>query len=163
MKIELKNIKTCAFASQETNAFEAKLYVDGKCVGIASNEGHGGPNWVQAINRQKVQEAEEYAKSLPPHKFNGTDLPMNLDFLLGLMVEEHLGRKDLERMLKRRIVVTHKGEKGLWEFKQDKGSPYHLIEICRMLRQKHSNIDKILNELPFDEAYAIYKSATELN
>ena len=42
MKVELKNIKHCQALSHETNAFTAKVYVDGKHVGDAENSGHGG-------------------------------------------------------------------------------------------------------------------------
>lgn len=42
--ITLKNVKHAAFASQETNCFEATVYVDGKSFCKVSNEGHGGPD-----------------------------------------------------------------------------------------------------------------------
>ena len=41
-KIELKNLKTAEFASEETHCFEATVYLDGKRFCIASNQGHGG-------------------------------------------------------------------------------------------------------------------------
>jgi hypothetical protein len=44
MKVELKNVKYSAFASQETHCFEATVYIDGKRVGTVSNEGYGGPD-----------------------------------------------------------------------------------------------------------------------
>ena len=42
MKLELKAIKHCEFASEETNCYEGKVYVDGKPMIEVSNEGHGG-------------------------------------------------------------------------------------------------------------------------
>jgi len=42
MKIELKNLKSCAWASQETLAYTASVYVDGKRAGECHNEGRGG-------------------------------------------------------------------------------------------------------------------------
>lgn len=44
MEISLKNIKHAAFASQETDCFEASVYIDGKRAGYVSNDGHGGSN-----------------------------------------------------------------------------------------------------------------------
>ena len=41
-KIELKNIKYAAFASQETSCYQGTLYVNGKRFANVSNEGHGG-------------------------------------------------------------------------------------------------------------------------
>lgn len=48
-KIELKNLKTAEFASEETHCYEATVYVDGKRFCIASNQGHGGPDSYDCI------------------------------------------------------------------------------------------------------------------
>ena len=48
-KIELKNLKTAEFASEETQCYEATVYVDGKAFCIASNQGHGGSDSYDAI------------------------------------------------------------------------------------------------------------------
>ena len=42
MKLELKNIKHSEFASEETNCYQGRVYVDGKPMIEVSNEGHGG-------------------------------------------------------------------------------------------------------------------------
>ena len=41
MNIELKNVKIYAGLSEETIAFNASVYIDGKKVGEAKNSGHG--------------------------------------------------------------------------------------------------------------------------
>ncbi len=41
-KIILKNLKYAAFASEETSCFSATVYVDGKRLCTARNDGHGG-------------------------------------------------------------------------------------------------------------------------
>ena len=41
MKLELKNLKHAEFASQETNCFEAKLYINGVFSATLTNDGHG--------------------------------------------------------------------------------------------------------------------------
>jgi len=56
MKVELKSIKHCQALSHETNAFTAKVYVDGKHVGDAENAGHGGPTHVQTAWKGKKDE-----------------------------------------------------------------------------------------------------------
>lgn len=48
-RVELKNLKFAEFASEETNCYEATVYVDGKRFCIASNQGHGGPDSYDAI------------------------------------------------------------------------------------------------------------------
>jgi len=39
MKVELKNVKFSEHMSEETNAFTADVYVDGKKCGYAKNDG----------------------------------------------------------------------------------------------------------------------------
>ena len=46
MKIELKRFSYNARLSEETNAFAADIWVDGKNVGFAKNDGHGGNTMV---------------------------------------------------------------------------------------------------------------------
>lgn len=41
-RIQLKNVKYAAFASEETHCYEASVYFDGKKVGTVKNDGHGG-------------------------------------------------------------------------------------------------------------------------
>ncbi|TVS08238.1 MAG: hypothetical protein EA417_23180 [Gammaproteobacteria bacterium] len=53
--IEIRNLKTAAFASQETLCFSARVYVDGKPFCEARNEGSGGPNMFQRIPRGPEQ------------------------------------------------------------------------------------------------------------
>lgn len=47
MKVELRAIKVYDRLSEETTAFTAVIYADGKRVGDAKNDGHGGSTWVR--------------------------------------------------------------------------------------------------------------------
>lgn len=40
--ISLANLKYCDWMSEETTCFQAELVIDGKSLGICSNDGHGG-------------------------------------------------------------------------------------------------------------------------
>lgn len=63
MKVELKNVKYSNFASQETNCFEASVYIDGKKEGMVSNTGQGGCN---SYHPHSIEtKLDEYAKTLP--------------------------------------------------------------------------------------------------
>ena len=42
MKIELKKLKVAEHLSEETTAYSADVYVNGKCIGYAQNNGQGG-------------------------------------------------------------------------------------------------------------------------
>lgn len=48
-KITLKGLKIAKFASEETLCYEATVYIDGKALCIASNQGHGGDTSFDAI------------------------------------------------------------------------------------------------------------------
>ena len=72
MKIELKSIKFSEAMSEETNAFTANLYINGKKVGYCKNQGHGGCTDYNADEpkfRTIIAEAEAYCKALPKTKW----------------------------------------------------------------------------------------------
>ena len=55
MKITLKNFKHAAFASQDSNCFDAKVYADGKLIGVAYNDGRGGETTFRANNKEEFK------------------------------------------------------------------------------------------------------------
>jgi hypothetical protein len=73
MKLELKNVKINEAFSEETLMFKADLFVNGKKVGYASNDGHGGCTSYNAYEnqREELAKAEAYALTLPStfHEF----------------------------------------------------------------------------------------------
>lgn len=46
MELTLRNVKIAAHLSEETTAFTATVFIDGKKAGLARNDGHGGANFV---------------------------------------------------------------------------------------------------------------------
>ncbi len=52
MQLTVKNYKRVEWASEETDCFTASLYVDGKRVGTARNDGHGGPDYYEFESRE---------------------------------------------------------------------------------------------------------------
>lgn len=46
MRVTVKNYKKAEWASEETDCYEASVYLDGKKVGSARNEGRGGPDFI---------------------------------------------------------------------------------------------------------------------
>ncbi len=66
MKIELKNVKHFPSLSQETEAFIAYLYINGKHAGFAENKGHGGSTdyyGKDAKGKVLIKQAEDFIKS----------------------------------------------------------------------------------------------------
>ena len=160
MNITLKNVKFSEFASQETNCFEATVYIDGKRAGVASNEGHGGcnnyyPNTLCAI-------LDEHAENLPPivsQYLDANGKPMVLehdsDTLIGDLFDYWLQSRDLKKSLAKSILFI--GEDGkLWRSKQtDLKAALSHADIHKKLKT-----NQILNLMPFDAALSIYQGAT---
>lgn len=160
MNITLKNVKFSEFASQETNCFEATVYIDGKRAGTASNDGHGGcnrysPNTLYAT-------LNEYAETLPPivsKYLDGNGKPMILehdaDILIGNLFDYWLQSRNLKKSLSKSILFI--GEDGkLWQSTQrDLKAALSHPDISQKLKAK-----QILNFLPFEAALSIYQGAT---
>lgn len=99
MQIELKNIKFFEAMSEETNAFVADVYVNGKKVAYAKNDGHGGCTFYHAYEgkRELVKQAEQFCEALPPikySKYRDFEIPMNLEHKIDELFEEWLKAKD---------------------------------------------------------------------
>lgn len=63
-RIQLKNVKYAAFASEETHCYEASVYFDNKKVGTVSNDGHGGCDYQYPSDKDGWAEMEKYIDSL---------------------------------------------------------------------------------------------------
>jgi hypothetical protein len=70
MKLQLKKVQFSEHMSEETNAFTADVYYNGKKVGYAKNDGRGGGTWTMPYPEMRglLAEAEAYAKTLPSIK-----------------------------------------------------------------------------------------------
>lgn len=102
MKIELKRISFNERMSDETNCFVADLYIDGKKVGEASNEGHGGcTNYGSSTpeGRKLIAEAEKYCKSLPKVRSEALNFEydMTLEHFIDDLLEAHLKEKEAKK------------------------------------------------------------------
>lgn len=109
MKIELKKIRTSEVASEETTFFKADLYCDGKHVGYAENDGHGGSTNYSGIEHhhsEDIKKMEAHCKTLPKVKYHDIEWEQSLEGVIDELVEAHLKEKENKKMLK-------KMEKGL--------------------------------------------------
>lgn len=111
MKIEIKNIKHSAHLSEETEAFTATLYIEGKKAAYVRNDGQGGPTNIVPENgdgRKLVQQAVSYCRTLPPildpetDGLTGTPLPMDLELFIDTLLFDYLKGKD-EKQFQRKI------------------------------------------------------------
>jgi hypothetical protein len=104
MKIELKNIKHFYALSDETNAFSAKLYVNGILTAECSDTGKGGCIDIHPIKGKEelLTQAQKYTKSLPALKTEfDFDLEMDLELFLGNLVSADLIENNFRKTLKK--------------------------------------------------------------
>lgn len=167
MKIELRNVKHAAFASEETDCFTATVYLDGKRVGEVSNAGKGGCNEYHPHELEK--RLNEYAKTLPQTDIGcdvgGSGSPVMIeqdaDTVIGTLLHDWMLRRDLTRALSRKVLFTRPGQTSVYETKAlKKETIAHAIGPNHARTLEQFKADRILNCLPFDEALTIYRSAT---
>jgi hypothetical protein len=98
MIIELRRFTTNARLSQETTAFAADVWVDGKKVGYAENAGHGGNTNVRLDPSVRAQ-VEAHGKTLVPAEYknvtNGTE------WIVDQLVEAELQKREDKKFAKR--------------------------------------------------------------
>lgn len=171
MKFELKNIKHAEFASEETNCYNAALYVDGVRIAEVSNDGHGGCDFVhpygkgsegRAANQKVIDAAEAWLKDQPKIV---TDLPshndedefftysQSLETVCGDLLQKWLVERDVKKALKRRIMFTKPNEDGIYEL------PARFKPTKENIAQYHEQKPeyRILNNLDLDEVVVIWK------
>ena len=138
MKLELKAIKYAAFASQETNCFEAKIYKDGKPWAHISNEGHGGPDALWPLG-DRPRNDKDFWKEVEAR------------------LQDHLNRKDMKAALRKKAIFVREGEAGIWQMGY-RGGKKPDAALYAEVEKKHPGA-KILNTMPEDQALAIWKRA----
>lgn len=162
LKLELRSVHYSPTLSEETNAFTADVWIDGKPGFHVRNDGQGGCDFHQPMKGQSYDEmhaqlnrVHEYATTLPARKFGPADhqviLEEDAESLVAKLLSDYLVTKELKRKLAKKMTVTMKGKPGIFCFRV----PYNPA-VVPSLRVQYPEIDKILNELPFDEALAIY-------
>ena len=169
MKLELKNIKHTAWASEETHCYQASLYVNGKPVAIVSNDGHGGCDRdyahpkLKGDYRAQMKSVHEYFASLP--KTDACDIfpdgvagviwvEQRLEFWCADQVNAWLSARELKKKLKSHVLFQLKYKDGIYQ------SKYHptVTKGEWVINKQSGETRRILNDLPFDEALAIWKA-----
>lgn len=115
MKIELKKISFSEKLSQETNAYSAELYVDGKPIAICSNDGWGGPDMHSMHPKSdlrgkafqdRLNDVNDYLKANNPAKvFGDITISYDLETFCGEAVERHAAEKWAKGQLSRNILI----------------------------------------------------------
>lgn len=109
MNIVLKNLKIYEGLSEETTAFTADVYVNGKKVAYAKNDGHGGCTDYNAYGtpeaKKLMNEAEQYCINLPKKSVefktgNSVEFDQTLESVIDDLVFEAENAKAEKKLLK---------------------------------------------------------------
>jgi hypothetical protein len=155
MKIELKNIKYAAFASQETTCFTATVVIDGKTAGTVENDGHGGCNRYHP--HDFARRIDAYAKTLPPLTTKYGDLAMEADLLIGELFDVWLVERDLKRLLKANKIVYVQNGKVYATRKLPGANLAALLTDPAKRLAGYTPDTKILNSMAFADALTLYR------
>jgi len=120
-RLTLKSFKTVKFMSEETTCFTAVVCIDGKVIGEAANEGHGGCTFVHYINDAARITAEAFAKTINPADVKGWDFladrGFEFDCLVDMTVQSECEKKAQVSALKKikkdladKVVFVKAGE-----------------------------------------------------
>lgn len=101
MKVELKSFKWFPSMSEETNAFTANVVINGKKVGTARNDGHGGMTDLHFSDPQIGKDFSAWALAQPPSVSEHGTLEMTADFFIDLLVDALIETQELKKEQKR--------------------------------------------------------------
>jgi hypothetical protein len=107
MKIELKRFTTNTRLSQETTAFAADVWVDGKKVGYAENDGHGGCTLVR-LDPSVRDAVETHAKTLVPAEYKS--FTSGAEWVVDQLVETELQKRH-DKSFEKHIAKTDAKER----------------------------------------------------
>lgn len=109
MKLELKNVKLNLEFSEETIQFKADLYVNGKKVAYAHNEGRGGCTFYREYSKELrplLEQAEAYCKTLPStfstYGERTIEIKSNLEHWIDVIVYDISNKKENEKFEKKK-------------------------------------------------------------
>lgn len=115
MKLELKNIKVSPSLSEETHAYTASLYVDGKRIGQVKNHGQGSEDQFMG-DWEEWKRANEWCKAnMPKDPIEG-----DLECWCCERVNDHLMMRDINRRVSKHLMFRETGSTDIYQIKWPK-------------------------------------------
>lgn len=143
VSVELRNVHYYARMSEETDCFDATVYVDGKKVGTVSNHGQGGPNDYSFDTRPYDARA---AAMRPPKVYGDRSYPFELDDLVGEAFDVWLRAREVKRM-------TKNGARSVWHVRGENRDSYHTRNVpwspeskAWIVAKYGDRVDRFVNE-----------------
>lgn len=158
MKLELRNIRNYPRMSEETNAYDAVVYKDGKRLCAVGNRGNGGPDEQRPFpphTMADIKAVDEWlAANIPPlpsfiEGRPGT--PCDLEIWCGRQLERTIATRDLKRRMARAVVYVDGGK---CYFSK---APYSgaVPALTQKIKAKYPNA-QVLNTMQIDKAVDLY-------
>ena len=161
MKIELRKVSYNARLSEETSAFTADVWIDGKKEGYAQNHGHGGQTIVQP-NTLRTR-LDEYGKTLPQVDIGASTggephmIVQDADWIVDDLLTDWIARRDLKRALRNRALYTLTDGPGIMQTKVLTADRLAQILASEEVKTKWK-VKAWLNTMPEEEAVKVFRS-----
>jgi hypothetical protein len=152
LNIELRSIKHSKSLSEETPAYTAALFLDGRKVAEISNHGHGGADMVRWTAPAAEARIRDHFASLPPIKAYGMELPQDLE----LWCHETVNDQDIVKTIRRSRNVS-----GITTDGKELGWKVKIADLPRFrnsITSKHPGI-RFFHEMTDAEILAIARGA----
>jgi hypothetical protein len=153
--ITLKAIKYMASHSQETHCYSADLYFNNKKAAVVSNYGHGGCDDAIIVNQAAWDAATEYTKALPERAFLGGTFPQDIESICCELVNDYLERKELKRLLSKRVIYTQTDADGIYQTKAARSAAQRDSWVAQIAARPDTNV--VFNSLDFEAALTLFK------
>jgi 3-dehydroquinate dehydratase len=115
MKIEVKSIKVMPSLSQDSTAYSATIFVDGKKAFIASNTGTGGCDFIQQVGDVKESDLAAFIAANEPAYYDVgfMDAPTacDVEVFISRVIAREETRKHIMRQMKKSIFAFNRDGK----------------------------------------------------
>ena len=119
-RLTLKSFKTVKWMSEETICFTATVVLDGKVIGTASNEGHGGCTFIRYVSDIAEQDALAFAKSIDPLTVKGWEFLADKGFSFDDLIDIAVERRDAADHAKKQLAsIRRRAVKECWIINAD--------------------------------------------
>ena len=160
MQIELRRVSYSATLSQETSAFTADIWVDGKKAGTAENHGTGGCTNSHPPALQ--QRLDEHGKTLPQVDIGSMSggapslIAQDGEWIVGRLLDDWILLRDLRKRLKNRVLYTRSDKPGIFTTKVLQPGQKTQILGSADIKAKW-NVVTFLNSVLEADALALYR------
>jgi hypothetical protein len=148
-RLQLKRFSSNERLSQETTAFAADVYLDGKKVATADNDGHGGETCVHGLSAEANAALDAYEATLPPGLGGANGSKTTIEAAVDQLVEGELQKK---ARAKDRKFAAKAAAQGFKTFRLGSDTAYLLFtartaEEAAVAGAKHAKKHRVANVL----------------